>query len=170
LDEFIQLFDITQITSQAPRFDLKKLDWVNSQYIRAKSDQELVDALIAFDEKIGAFDTGLLLKIMPLIKERMRTLSDFWFLAGFFFAVPTEFEKSVDQAVRTQLIDALEASAWDHESMEKAVRAAADSSGAKARDLFMDLRIAVTGKTIGPPLLEALEVLGKEETMNRLAK
>ena len=50
--------------------------------------------------------------------------------------------------------------------MEKSIRNAADNKGLKAKDVFMELRIAVTGKTVGPPLLESLEILGKEETIN----
>jgi glutamyl-tRNA synthetase len=57
---------------------------------------------------------------------------------------------------------------WDHAHMEKSLREAADANGVKAKDLFMGLRLAVTGKTVGPPLLESLEILGKEETLARL--
>jgi len=53
--------------------------------------------------------------------------------------------------------------------MEKNIRDAADKAGLKARDVFMELRLAVTGKTVGPPLLESLEILGKKETIGRLS-
>jgi glutamyl/glutaminyl-tRNA synthetase len=52
--------------------------------------------------------------------------------------------------------------------MEKSIRMVAEEKGLKAKDLFMELRIAITGKTVGPPLLESLEILGKTETLNRL--
>ncbi len=168
IEEFIKDFDITQITSQAPRFDLKKLDWVNSQYIKNKSDAALLDLLQAFDAKIAALDKKILLSVMPLIKERMRTLSDFWPLAGFFFARPTELEQPINVDRIKILHAALSSCEWNHEAMEQAVRQASEAAGLKARDVFMELRMAITGKNIGPPLLEALEILGKEETLARL--
>lgn len=168
LEEFIQNFDITQITSQAPRFDLKKLDWVNSMYVRNMTDTELAKRLGEFDAKILALDQTLLVTIMPLIKERMRTLSDFWPLAGFFFARPTEYEQLFVSEQIAVLNSALAECEWTHKAMEEAIRAASEQAGMKARDVFMELRMAVTGKTIGPPLLEALEILGKEETLSRL--
>lgn len=170
LEEFIRLFDITQITSQAPRFDLKKLDWVNSQYIRAKTDEELVKLLRKFDEKITVLEIKKLMDIMPLAKERMRTLSDFWSLSGFFFEKPTEFEKPINKSLADISMNALSACEWNHTAMEQAVRAASEKAGLKARDVFMELRLAVTGKSIGPPLLESLEILGKVETLNRLSR
>jgi glutamyl/glutaminyl-tRNA synthetase len=53
--------------------------------------------------------------------------------------------------------------------MEKAIREESEKAGMKAKDVFMELRVAVTGKTVGPPLLESLEILGKEETLARLS-
>lgn len=168
LAEFIQLFDITQITSQAPRFDLAKLDWVNSQYIRAKTDEELVKLLRKFDARIAAQDVKKLMSIMPLVKERMRTLSDFWSLASFFFEKPTSFERPLlDQLVKL-VLSVLSSCEWNHKVMEQAVRSASEHAGLKARDVFMELRLAVTGKSIGPPLLESLEIVGREETLARL--
>ena len=52
--------------------------------------------------------------------------------------------------------------------MEKAIRDEAEKDGLKARDVFMELRVVITGKTVGPPLLESMEVLGKEEVLHRL--
>lgn len=168
LEEFIQLFDITKVTAQAPRFDLKKLDWVNGQYIRAKTDTELISLVRLFDPSLANKDESLLLAIAPLVKERMRILKDFWALSQFFFEKPKEFEKQPDAAIKNMLKSAVEHCDWTHDAMESAIRDASDKAGLKAREVFMELRLAVTGKTVGPPLLESLEVLGKEETLSRL--
>jgi glutamyl-tRNA synthetase len=169
LSEFIQLFDITQITSQAPRFDLKKLDWVNSQYIRATTDADLLKLLTAFDPKVAELDEKQALSIIPLVKERMRVLSEFWSLAGFFFGKPESFE----HPLKKELVDICKAALgfceWNHDAMEQAIRDASDKANLKARDVFMELRVAVTGKSVGPPLLESLELLGREETLSRLS-
>ena len=168
LDEFIRLFDITQITSQAPRFGLGKLDWVNSQYLHAKTDEELVKLVKAFDKNVTDKEDRQLFPIAPLVKERMRILKDFWSLAGFFFEKPTKFEKPVNKKLVSVIKSALETSDWKHDAMEAVIRQTADTSGVKTKDLFMELRLAVTGKTVGPPILESLEILGREETLKRL--
>lgn len=167
VEEFIKHFDITQITSQAPRFDLKKLDWVNSHYIKSMAEDMLMKKLLAFDTRIPN-DQVVLKKIIPLVKERIHTLSEFWSLASFFFERPKEFEQPLlDQSVQL-LQSVLSDCNWNHDAMEKAIREKAEKENRKAKDLFMQLRVAVTGKTVGPPLLESLEVLGKEETLSRL--
>lgn len=169
LEEFITLFEIEKITSQAPRFDLQKLDWVNKEYIKAMSDATLYERLVQFDPSIGALTKSEVLSVLPLIKVRLKVLSEFWFLAGFFFRGPKEYERPIDKKLLTLSQKALESSDWNHSEMEKAIRAAAEKEGVVAKDVFMELRIAITGKTVGPPLLESLEILGKEETLERLS-
>lgn len=168
LEEFIKLFEIEKIISQAPRFDLQKLDWVNREYIRAMPDEALYERLVQFDRSIGALTKIEILRILPLIKERLKVLNDFWFLSGFFFERPKEFERPIDKKLLTFSRQALESSDWKHDAMEKAMRAAAQKEGVAAKDLFMELRVAITGKSVGPPLLESLEILGREESLSRL--
>lgn len=168
LEEFISLFDLTDITSQAPRFDLQKLDWVNSQYIKAKSDEDLYVAISQYDEKVGSLNKETVMAIVPLVKERMRVLSEFWSLSSFFFEHPKEFEKPLDAEIIHLLKEALAQVDWNHDAMEQALRAAAEKVAKKPKDVFMQLRLVVTGKTVGPPLLESLEILGREETLARL--
>jgi glutamyl-tRNA synthetase len=168
LEEFINAFDVEKITSQAPRFDLKKLDWVNGQYIRAMSDEALQKRIVEFDEHTKAVDQALLLRTIPLVKERMHVLSAYWSLASFFFEKPSVFERPLHGAYVEIIRDAISKAEWTHDSLESAVRAAGETHTIKARDIFMEFRLAVTGKTVGPPLLESLEILGKEETLARL--
>ena len=98
----------------------------------------------------------------------MKTLAEFESLAGFFFENPREFERPVSIQLVQLLQSILSHCAWSHDDMEKAISDAAEKQNVKAKDLFMELRLAVTGKTVGPPLLESLEILGKEETLSRL--
>lgn len=107
-------------------------------------------------------------KTWPLVRERMKTLAEYETMAEFFFERPKELVRPIDRELLTIAQRALEICEWNHDAMEKAIRDATDKAGMKARDVFMELRVAVTGKTVGPPLLESLEILGKEETMNRL--
>lgn len=167
LEEMISVFDISQLKTSAPIFDVEKLRWMNGEYIRMMSDTELMDTLYAFDAGIPKQD-DLMKKILPLVKERMKTLAEFWSLASFFFEKPTEFEREVKKNLVMMSKGALEICDWNHDAMETAIRSAAEKGNMKAKDIFMELRLAVTGKTVGPPLLESLETLGKEETLARL--
>jgi glutamyl-tRNA synthetase len=99
----------------------------------------------------------------------MKTLGEFEPLAGFFFKRSKETERPVNTQVLKVAREAIQQSQWNHDAMEKNIRDAADKAGLKARDVFMELRLAVTGKTVGPPLLESLEILGKKETIGRLS-
>lgn len=168
VEEMISVFDISQLKTSAPIFDVEKLRWMNGEYLRQMTDTELMQALYSFDENIP-HDDGKMLKIIPLVKERIKTLAEFWSLAKFFFEKPIEFEKPIDTKRKDVAKTALTGVEWTHEAMEKSVREKAEAANEKARDVFMELRLAVTGKTVGPPLLESLEVLGKEEVLKRLA-
>ncbi len=169
LEEMIAVFDISQLKTSAPIFDVEKLRWMNGEYIRKMSDTELMDMIYAFDAAIPKQD-DLMKNILPLVKERMKTLAEFKTLSEFFFEKPKEFERPVKKELLGIATNALGSCEWNHDAMEIAIRNAAEKAEAKSRDVFMELRLAVTGKTVGPPLLESLEVLGKEETLKRLGK
>ena len=136
----------------------------------SEDEKELIALIRAFDATVPKDSDELMKKILPLVKERMKTLSEFESLADFFFVRPVKFEWELKKDMLTIAKNALvSGSKWEHDAMEKAIRDASDKAGVKARDVFMELRIAITGKSVGPPLLESLEILGKEETLARLA-
>lgn len=150
VDEMIKEFKIEDIQTTAPVFDVEKLKWVNAKYLKESDINEFYK---------GKYPEDKVKQIWPLVRERMHVLTEFESLAGFFFERPDKKE------VNKTIVDVLETCDWNHDAMEKAIRGAA---GENARDAFMELRVAVTGKTVGPPLLESLEILGKEETLARL--
>jgi glutamyl-tRNA synthetase len=168
VDEMVKKFRLEDIQTTAPVFDTEKLRWMNGEYLRMKSDAELKKLLYDHISILTREYDQLLDKIIPLIKDRMKVLSEFESLAGFFFARPKKFERDLNnklvQLAKLALINCV----WTHDVIEKSIRDAADTAKLKAKDVFMELRVAVTGKTVGPPLLESLEILGKEETLHRL--
>jgi glutamyl-tRNA synthetase len=169
VEEMMRVFELTQIQTTAPIFSVEKLRWFNGEYLRQKSDEELASLIKSFyDKELTPEKVALLHKILPLVKERMKTLKEFESLAGFFFDRPTGMERPLKKDLIELLGNILQNCEWNHDSMEQAIRKVADDKGLKAKDIFMELRVAVTGKTVGPPLLESLEVLGKEETMRRI--
>ena len=179
LEEMIEAFELEDVQTTAPIFDVEKLRWMNGEYIRMKTDTELIKIIDVYmrqiDLKLVNGQTAVsqitnynMKQILPLVKERMKSLNEFWSLAGFFFERPGEFERPIDQKPLAIATQALQSSDWNHDAMEKAIRDAAEKVNLKAKDVFMELRVAVTGKTVGPPLLESLEILGREETLARL--
>ncbi len=121
-------------------------------------------------------DRDVLLQIIPLIRKRIKTLSDFDAWAGFFFAESLDYEPDLlvaKKSSREEALAVLEAAestlakveSWDAESLEAAVRTLPDKVGCKGRPVFMGLRVAVTGSTASPPLFESMEILGREKTL-----
>lgn len=166
IDEMIQVFDLKDVQTTAPIFDIEKLRWMNGEYFRSFQSSALSQKIFDFFE--GKYSQEKIYSILPLVVERMKTLKEFESLAGFFFERPKEYERTVDRKLLTFTHHALESSDWNHSEMEKAIRAAAEKEGVVAKNVFMELRIAITGKTVGPPILESLEILGREETLSRL--
>jgi glutamyl-tRNA synthetase len=170
VDEMIEKFTLEAIQTTAPIFDTEKLRWTNGEYLRQKSTEELKKLVYQHVSMLKKEHEATVEKILPLIKDRMKLLSEFESLAGFFFERPKAFERPVKPELIAMVKEALKDCDWKHDTMEAAIRAAAEKSGIKAKDVFMELRVAVTGKTVGPPLLESLEILGREEIMQRLTK
>lgn len=150
VSDMIGEFNLEDIQTTAPIFDVEKLKWMNGKYLQESDINKFYNNKYP-EEKVK--------QIWPLVRERMKVLTEFESLAGFFFARPPK------HAVRPELRTALESCQWNHDAMEKAIRSVA---GANAKEVFMELRVAVTGKTVGPPLLESLEILGKKETLTRI--
>jgi glutamyl-tRNA synthetase len=166
VDDMVKQFRLEDIQTTAPIFDTEKLRWMNGEYIRQMKSEKLIVKIYEFFD--GKYQNKQIEKILPLVVERMKILSEFESLAGFFFTRPKEFERPLKKDILAVGRGALTESAWDHDAMEKSIRDAADTAKLKAKDVFMELRVAVTGKTVGPPLLESLEILGKEETLTRI--
>ncbi len=165
-EEMVAVFTLADIQTTAPVFDLEKLRWINGEYIRSMESQMLTERIYRFFEE--KYKKEHIAKILPLVVERIKVLAEFEDMAEFFFTRPAEFETSLHDAWLTMIREALADCDWSHDAMEQAIRAGAQKANLKPRDVFMELRLAVTGKTVGPPLLESLEILGKEETLARL--
>lgn len=84
VEEMIQEFDIKDIQTTAPVFDQEKLRWMNGEYIRKMDEKELMEKIMAFDATVPKDSDVLMKKILPLVRERMKTISEFETLADFF--------------------------------------------------------------------------------------
>lgn len=173
-DELVANFDFARMSLSGPIFDLEKLDWLNGLYLRELSVDDLVARLQGW--LLGA---DYLRAIAPLVRERITRLSDFvpktsFFLGGF-DAVPAEAllpkGKTAAQARDglESVLGALDGVAtWDDATLEETLRGQVEVTGLKARDLFMIVRVAVTGQKATPPLFESMVAIGKARCQARL--
>lgn len=178
LDEFVHAFTLDRIVLGGPVFDLTKLTWLNGKYIRALSAEELLERL-----RGELLSDEYLLRVMPLVRERIDKLEDFIAYSAFFFVGEVTYDQQArrklvpkgreGEEVAALLADLLEERIdplleWRKETLEASLREFAQQRGWKAADLFMTVRVAVTGRTATPPLFETMEVLGKEVCRRRL--
>ncbi len=167
LDEFIQLVDLKDLKPVSPIFDLQKLTWMNQQYIQHLSDQELLSRLKAFYPVLSEKNETFLGALMPLVKTRMETLKDFVDLTDHFFNPPKiHIESKQDKVLATDLAESLrKLSEWKKEAIFSAFKAIMQQHSVRMPMLYR----LFTGKEKGLPLPESLEILGREQTLARLA-
>ncbi len=179
LEEMIDKFKLEDLDATAPVYDEDKLKWLNGKWIRALSTAELISKFKILNLKfLESVSEERLERIVSLVQERMETLRDFEDLAGFFFTAPeVDKELLVEQAHGSEAeVKAILASAQEiireteleHDKLEEAFRKKASDAGWGMRAICMTTRVAVTGKTVSPPLFDCIRVLGREETTERL--
>jgi len=186
-EEMIKAFDLPAIGRSAARFDFAKLENLNGHYIRAASDQSLVTMFEgvldyvpdsrALKAKLNPATRAQLLKAMPHLKERAKTLIDLIDASYFIFADrPLEIEPKASALLTPetrQLIGRLrsalaDVTPWSAETTEAAMRGFADENGLKLGAVAQPLRVALTGRTTSPGIFDVLSVLGREECLARL--
>ena len=186
-EQFVEHFALERVVKNPAIFNLDKLTWMNGMYIREMPEDELAGIFAErLEEDLPArierpIDRDIVARVTPLIRERVKLLSeaadycDFFFtdelhygsdeLLGKAFANrPADAAAALDAVVRT--LDG--AASWSHEDVEAAMRSLAGELGVKAGDLFSLVRVAVTGRRVTPPLFESMVILGRERCMERL--
>jgi glutamyl-tRNA synthetase len=172
LSDFVSAFDPNGFQVSNPVFNRDKLDWFNGYYIRNTDNDKLIELIVnIYKDK---FDERVLEKTVPLVKERITKLSDYSDIAGFFFEKPKVDKTLMSDNFRKHLDMANVALSgignWTLEEINKKLMEEVTKNGFKTGQFFMDLRIAITGKKITPPLNESMEILGKEETLKRITE
>ena len=180
-EEMIELFDIKRVGKRAAVFDMNKLRWMNSVYIRMKTDEELFELAFPFFQEAGIQDVETIRKIIPLYKERVVTLRDFVEMSSYFFTDEFDYdEKGVKKHFKNPLEVAkrLEEAAnrleklddWTTPGIEQVIRGLAAEMGISAAKLIHPIRLSVTGKIFGPGLFELMEALGKSRCVERIRR
>ncbi|MCX2733934.1 glutamate--tRNA ligase [Saccharopolyspora sp. NFXS83] len=188
LDEMVEAFDISRVSGNPARFDQKKADAINSAHLRALAPDDFVQRVVPYLVDGGVLDAepteqqlATVRAAAPLVQERLIVLSDAVGMMRFLFA-GEDFEpeeasaaKALGDDARPVLdaaIGALDAlPEWTTEAIEAALKeSVVDGLGIKPRKAFAPVRVAVTGRTVSPPLYESMELLGREVSLNRLRR
>jgi len=178
-EEMAEAFRWEQVGKGAPVFDLAKLEWLNGEYIRRLTPEALAERLREVVPLAREMGDDRLRRTLPLVQERLKRLGDYPALVGFLFAdrvrpdpaelVAKKASPAETAAALGRVIERLESlPEWSAPVLEAGCRALADELGWKAGQLFMPMRVAVTGTRVSPPLFESMEILGRERTVERL--
>jgi glutamyl-tRNA synthetase len=188
LDEIAARFDIEHVQKAGAVFDRERLEWLNGQWIRRLSPDELIERLRPFLERelaagrIERLPTdGELRAILPVVQERLPRLGAIGDLVGFLFVDRVEVDPAMlvpkrwDAATTAEALRAARAViagvgrvSYEADELEPPLRRLAEERGWKAGDLFMAIRVATTGRTATPPLFDTLVALGHDRTLERL--
>ena len=176
LDEMISEFELKETHLSNAIFDTVKLEWMNGEYIRQLSDAELTKRLQEF--LIGHPSIGLEIgSVVPLIKERIKKLSDFIPLTYFIFEEP-EYDIEIFKKIKIEeqgvvlktVVRKLESmeKPWKAVSFEETFRNLAKELNIPVREMFQLIRVAVSGQLVTPPLFETVELIGDEHVLQRI--
>jgi glutamyl-tRNA synthetase len=170
--ELLERFTLERVGASPAVFDFKKLEWLNGMYLRALSSDEYADRLVTFLREQGyEWEEELVRRSVPLVQEKIATLGEYPGFAGFLFKEVEPDPTLLDGNVLTEAEHAVQkAEPFTAEAIEQALRALADQLELKPREAFQPIRVAVTGSKVSPGLFETIELLGREQTLERIRR
>lgn len=188
----VEQFRLQDVSHSPAFFDVKKLTHMNGEYIRELSVEEFIEAstpwvapwrsewrpsdyVVPWSE--AEFDPALFARMAPLVQERVTTLAEVPAMVGFFFVEPivdeaalaATIEDPVSRALLALALERFADAAWRAGALHETVAAMGEATGLPLRKAQAPIRLAVTGSSVGPPLFESLEVLGRERVLARIA-
>lgn len=181
LEELVKEFSLEKVSKSGARFDFEKAKWYNQQYLRQRSDEELAEMLKVelADKDITLPADDKLVRIVGLVKERAVFISNLYDEGSFLFHAPTSYdETSLNKkwkgdesvAIVNDLIERFSNDEFKAESLENSFKAYLGEKGVGFGQAGPVLRIAVVGTMTGPSIFEMMEILGKEECIERMKK
>jgi glutamyl-tRNA synthetase len=175
-DDAVRWFDLAQVGRSPARFDLKKLENLNGHYLREADDRRLAELVLPRLE--GGADAALLERAMPSLKMRAKSVNELAEGAHFLFARrPLDMDEKACALLEGGAPDLLaavhaklvELEAWSAETTEQAVREVAEGQGVKLGQVAQPLRAALTGRAASPGIFDVLALLGRDESLARIA-
>ncbi|MCF8381324.1 MAG: glutamate--tRNA ligase [Bacteroidales bacterium] len=180
LEELVQSFEIEKVGKSGAKFDPDKAKWYNHHYMQVKDNESIANEFqLILKEKGIEADLKLVIKVVAKVKERVNFVSEIWDHADFFFQSPVEFDEKVvkkswkesSSAILNSLIKLLESeTVFESSELETSVKAAIEKNEWGMGAVMNAWRLALVGTSKGPHLFDIAEILGKEETINRMRK
>ncbi len=185
MEEMISNFSLDQVAKSAAVFDRAKLTWMNGNYIRQKNTEEIVEGCLPYLREAGYLSENLAVKdgkrismIIATVQDSLETLSDVKEQAGIFFqkaALDSEARQVMEDDSAKVVIDVFSEKLegienTDRETFMAILNQVKEETGIKGKKLFMPVRVALTGQIHGPDLAAIFEILGKDESLNRITK
>lgn len=178
LEELISKFDLGRIHKAGAKFDPEKNKWFNHQYLQKQSNESLAENFKGILDKKGVTINVDLIKVVSLIKERAHFVNEFWDLADFFFEAPTSYdEKAVKNwkeetpGLMQQVISELDKiKDFTSAIIESTLKEWMTANEIGMGKIMQPLRLSLVGTLKGPHLFDIIELIGKEETKNRIEK
>jgi glutamyl-tRNA synthetase len=172
-EELVERFSLDRVGASPATFDYAKLEWLNGQYLRAMPPQEYADTLIAYLAETGfPGDEETVRRAAPVVQEKIATLGEFPAFAGFLFGRIEPDPALLDGAspiLEEAAVTLAATEPFVADRIEQDLRALCDRLGLKPRQALQPIRVAITGSTISPGLFESIELLGRDEALDRLA-
>jgi glutamyl-tRNA synthetase len=189
VEELVEAFDVSKVSANPARFDVKKAEAINATHIRRLDTATFVERVMPYlvaggvlPEHPSEQQLATLKAIAPLVQERVTVLSDSLAMLRFLFIEEETFAPEEDAAAKAlgadaepvlrAAISALEGlPAWETAAIEQALKdALVEGLGLKPRKAFAPVRVAITGRTVSPPLYESMELLGRDVSLGRLRR
>ena len=171
VDELREKFSLERVSKNPAVFDEAKLRWMNGHYLRELPVDELKRRI---EDLLGRDDIPRV--AVEIAQEKMQTLADFWPLAGFLVerreTDPAAWNKVMKDGAADRLEQARDALAalsdFSSQQVEQALRGVVDATGAKPKDVFQPVRVAIAGTTVSPGIFESVAALGQDESVARI--
>jgi glutamyl-tRNA synthetase len=180
LDELIKAFSLDRVGKSGSRFDPEKTKWFNHQYLIKKSGEELAELYVPIlSEKGINVRTEIVAKICDMLKERVSFVHELWDESEFFFVAPKEYdEKFLKKSVKDDTADLIKklievinsVNEFNSQNTESAVKQWLESSEIGFGRVMSPFRLALVGAGKGPHVFDIVEIIGRDETINRLEK
>jgi glutamyl-tRNA synthetase len=192
-DQFVEHFSVDRLLKSPAVFNKEKLDWMNGEYMRLMPAERLAALLIEWLERSEAegglpdaaprpLDAAFTARIVPLVRERVKLLPEARDMMAFFYLpdgldldaetlAGKAFADDHDKArllFSEALVTAEGVDPWNHEALEAAFQALVERFEVKRGDLYMLIRIAISGRSVAPPLFDSMEIVGRERCIERL--
>ena len=185
IGELIEKFTLERVGKSGGIFDQQKLVWLNGEYIAKMDIDTRTKAVIPFLREAGLLDEDIseekyewIKDVVTAVGDRLKTLTQIVDYAGSFFVDKLEYdEKAVQQRLKKDYVPKMledlkarlrTAEPFDEANLEEVIRAFAEESGLSASKIIHPLRVALTGKSVGPGIFETVALLGREKAIQRL--